>query len=171
HRRWDSFDTHLTFLQVLNMFAKGFIGSFKINRREKHANDEKGKESLKRLNSSSQDGSESEICRTGIEEVHSRMGPKHCPSTCAEKRRTAEMTRRVAPSVATLGLSFCSWSLIYSKPVLQAQSPHSLWLSIIAMLSFLLFACAATVMDLVAARFTHTQIIVLLIAFFALVLA
>jgi len=81
------------------------------------------------------------------------------------------MTGRTASWWAAFGFSLCSLSLKYSKPVLQAQPPHSLWLSIIAMLSFTLFACAATVMLLVGARFTHMQIIVMLIAFFNMVLA
>lgn len=113
-----------------------------------------------------QDGPE--ICGTvnGVEKVPSRIGAK----LCGEKRRTAEM-ERAASWCATFGLSLCSLSLKYSKPLLQAQPSHPLWLSIIAILSFTLFACAATVMLLVGARFTHTQIIVMLIAFFALLLA
>ncbi|WVZ17641.1 hypothetical protein V8G54_010623 [Vigna mungo] len=155
-------------IQHANLVSNGFTGSLKINRREMYANDEKGKlpESPRRINSSSQDGPE--ICGTvnGVEEVPSRIGAK----LCGEKRRTAEM-ERAASWWATFGLSLCSLSLKYSKPLLQAQPSHPIWLSIIAILSFTLFACAATVMLLVGARFTHTQIIVMLIAFFTLLLA
>ncbi|XP_047156207.1 uncharacterized protein LOC124827240 isoform X2 [Vigna umbellata] len=155
-----------------NLVSKGFTGSLKINGREKHENDEKCKlpESPRRINSSSQDESEICIIVNGVEQVPSRIRAKHFPRTCGEKRRTAEM-ERTASWWATFALSLCSLSLKYSKPLLQAQPRHPLWLSIIAMLSFTLFACSATVMLLVGARFTHTQIIVMLIAFFALVLA
>ncbi|QCE04823.1 hypothetical protein DEO72_LG8g2864 [Vigna unguiculata] len=163
------------FSSLLNMFEEILIGMLKINERKKHADDEKDNlsESLRRINSSSQDGTELEICGNVncVEEVHSRKRINHFPSSYGQKRRTADMTGTAASRLAAFGFALCSLSLKYSKPVLQAQPPHSLWLSIIALLSFTLFACATTVMLLVGARFTHMQIIVMLIAFFNLVLA
>ena len=119
------------------------------------------------------DGSEIEVCGSvnGVAEEHSRIAMKHFSNSSIEKRRTAEIMGRRASSLATFGISLCSLYLKCSKPVLQAQPPHPLWFDIIGMLSFTLFACAASVMLLVEARFTHIQITVMLIAFFALVLA
>ncbi|XP_027905500.1 uncharacterized protein LOC114165051 [Vigna unguiculata] len=144
-----------------NSYAKTTNGKLKINKREKH--DEIGQvlESLRRIKSLSPCGSMLEI-GNGVEEEH---------ISCDGKRRTSKMMGRTASWWATFGISLCSSSLKYSKPVLQAQQPHPLWLSIIAMLSFILFASAVTVMVLVGARFTHMQMIVMLIAFFTLVLA
>lgn len=120
------------------------------------------------MNNLSPIGSESKIC---VEEEHGRTPMKHFPNSCGERRRTLESMGRGASRLATFGFCVCSLYLKYSKPVLQAQPPHPLWLDIIGILSFTLFASAASVMLLVEARFTHKQIIVMLTAFFTMLLA
>ncbi|XP_068478480.1 uncharacterized protein [Phaseolus vulgaris] len=172
---WKMF--RLMFLQFEfgNFVSKICNGSGKIHKRGKHADDEKGKvpESLRQMNNLSQNGPELELCGTiiGVEEEHRRTPMKHFPNSCGERRKTAETMGRGSSRLATFGFCLCSLYLKYSKPVLQAQPPHPLWLDIIGMLSFTLFASAASVMLLVEASFTHMQIIVMLAAFFTMLLA
>ncbi|ESW06396.1 hypothetical protein PHAVU_010G044900 [Phaseolus vulgaris] len=152
------------------LLLKIFTGSGKIHKRGNHGDDEKVKvpESIRQMNNLSPIGSESKIC---VEEEHGRTPMKHFPNSCGERRRTLESMGRGASRLATFGFCVCSLYLKYSKPVLQAQPPHPLWLDIIGILSFTLFASAASVMLLVEARFTHKQIIVMLTAFFTMLLA
>ncbi|KAK7382827.1 hypothetical protein VNO80_01925 [Phaseolus coccineus] len=147
------------------------LESRRIHRRGRHGDDEKGKvpESIRRMNNLNL----LELCGTinGVEEEHRSTPMKHFPHSCDERRRTAETMGRGASRLATFGFCLCSLYLRYSKPVLQAQPPPPLWLHIIGLLSFTLFASAASVMLLVEARFTHMQIIVMLTAFFTMLLA
>ncbi|RDX60331.1 hypothetical protein CR513_61530, partial [Mucuna pruriens] len=114
-----------------------------IHEREEHAYDEKGK-----------------LCS---------FGPMN--SLSVEEKRRAEIMGRGASWWATFTFSLCLLSLKLSKPVLQPQGPNSLWLAIVGMFSFTLFVCAASLMLLVGARFSQMQITVMLISFFALLLA
>ncbi|KAJ1439561.1 hypothetical protein SESBI_02507 [Sesbania bispinosa] len=106
-----------------------------------------------------------EDCRISVKQS------SHFPTCSGERRRTQETMGRVTSWLATFTFSVCLFSVTFSKPLLQPQGSHALWLSLIAVSNFAVFLSAASVMIVVGARFTQMQITTLLISFVASLLA
>ncbi|KAK7386160.1 hypothetical protein VNO78_26184 [Psophocarpus tetragonolobus] len=139
-----------------------------IHEKDKHADDENGKfKPLRQTNSilsSKQDFpmlDKDPSCGT----FHDDKSGQHMEE---DGSISAKRFPKSASRVATFTFSLLMLSLKFSKPLLLPQGPHSLWLAIAGMFSFILLVSAASVMLFVGARFTQIQITVMLSAFLGL---